>query len=70
MRRSILALAAALTLTACGQSQSTAGQVTLLKDEGSHMLMSLSEANALAYLAADRRTWSAGDMIEVHYLPR
>jgi molybdopterin molybdotransferase len=46
------------------------GRVTLLKDEGSHMLRSLSEANALAYLPAGRLTWKAGDAMEVHYLPR
>lgn len=45
------------------------GSVTLLADEGSHMLRTLVEADALAYLPADRHTWQAGDPIEVHHLP-
>lgn len=45
------------------------GRVTLLADEGSHMLRSLIDADALAYLPANRRTWAAGDPMEVHYLP-
>ena len=45
------------------------GKVTLLADEGSHMLHSLTEADALAYLPATKRAWSEGETIEVHYLP-
>lgn len=46
------------------------GSVELLPDEGSHMLRTLTQANALAYLPADRRTWGVGDPIAVHYLPQ
>ena len=46
------------------------GKVTLLADEGSHMLRSLIDADALAYLPSDKRTWHVGEPIEVHYLPR
>lgn len=46
------------------------GRVTLLTDEGSHMLRSLIEADALAYLPATQRTWKEGDPVEVHYLTR
>lgn len=51
-------------------AQVRGGKVTLLRDEGSHMLRSLVDADALAYLTADRRSWREGDPIEVHYLPR
>ncbi|MBK8340676.1 MAG: molybdopterin molybdotransferase MoeA [Flavobacteriales bacterium] len=50
-------------------AQVKGGQVTLLADEGSHMLRSLIDADALAYVPANRRTWAAGDPMEVHYLP-
>lgn len=43
------------------------GFVELLQDEGSHMLRSLIDADALAYLPRDRRTWEAGDRVEVRY---
>lgn len=46
------------------------GRVMLLKDEGSHMLRSLMEADALAYLSGDQRSWQVGDPVEVHYLFR
>lgn len=46
------------------------GKVTLLADEGSHMLRSLIDADALAYLPSDKRAWNEGEPIEVHYLPR
>jgi len=46
------------------------GRVSLLKDEGSHMLRSLLEANAIAYLPSSVRSWEKGADIEVHYLPR
>ncbi len=51
-------------------AQVRGGQVHLLRDEGSHMLRSLVEADALAYLPSDRREWSSGDPMEVHYLPQ
>ncbi len=51
-------------------SQVRGGKVTLLRDEGSHMLRSLVDADALAYIPADRRSWAEGDPIEVHFLPR
>lgn len=44
------------------------GHVTLLTDEGSHMLRSLIEADALVYLHSAQRAWNAGDPVEVHYL--
>jgi molybdopterin molybdotransferase len=46
------------------------GRVTLLADEGSHMLRSMVSADALAYIPATVRSYRAGDPIEVHYLPR
>ena len=51
-------------------AQVRGGKVSLLRDEGSHMLRSLIDADALAYAPADRRSWAEGDPIEVHYLPR
>ena len=45
------------------------GRVSLLQDEGSHMLRSLMEADALIYFPADRCSWQEGDPVEVHYLP-
>jgi molybdopterin molybdotransferase len=43
------------------------GQVELLRDEGSHMLRSLTEAHALAFIPADVRELKEGDILEVHY---
>jgi molybdopterin molybdotransferase len=51
-------------------AQVSGGRVTLLADEGSHMLRSLIGAEALAYLPSDKRSWTIGDPVEVHYLPR
>jgi molybdopterin molybdotransferase len=48
----------------------TGGRVQLLTDEGSHMLRSLVDADALVYIPADKREWKEGATIEVHYLPR
>lgn len=45
------------------------GRVELLADEGSHMLRTLVEADALVYLPAAQRAWNAGDPVEVHALP-
>ncbi|HMC96924.1 MAG TPA: molybdopterin molybdotransferase MoeA [Flavobacteriales bacterium] len=45
------------------------GRVTLLADEGSHMLRSLVDADAMAYFPSDVRLVSEGDPIEIHYLP-
>lgn len=44
------------------------GRIHLLRDEGSHMLRSLVEANALAYLPADRSQWSKGDPVQLHLI--
>lgn len=44
------------------------GQVTLLADEGSHMLRTLIDADALAMIPADVRALEPGDPVEVHYL--
>ena len=46
----------------------TDGTVELLRDEGSHMLRSLTGADAIAYIPAAVRTLRAGDPLEVHYL--
>lgn len=43
------------------------GKVRLLADEGSHMLRSITEANAIAFIPAQVRELKAGDPIEVHY---
>jgi molybdopterin molybdotransferase len=51
-------------------AQVKSGKVTLLADEGSHMLSSLIDADAIAYLPAGRRAWKEGEPIEVHYLPQ
>ncbi len=48
----------------------TAGRVQLLTDEGSHMLRSLVDAEALVYIPAQQREWREGEFIEVHHLPR
>lgn len=44
------------------------GTVELRADEGSHMLLSLTEANALAFIPADVRELRTGELIEVHYI--
>lgn len=46
------------------------GRVTLLADEGSHMLRTLVEADALACIPAAVRTLAPGDPVEIHYLSR
>lgn len=46
------------------------GRVTLLADEGSHMLRSLVDADALAYFPTTMRTVRTNDPVEVHHLPR
>ncbi|MBL7953071.1 MAG: molybdopterin molybdotransferase MoeA [Flavobacteriales bacterium] len=48
----------------------SSGRVELLADEGSHMLRTLVEADALAYLPTSQRACKAGDLVEVHYLPQ
>ncbi len=45
------------------------GEVTLLRDEGSHMLASLVRANALVYLSQGTHEVRSGERVEVHYLP-
>ncbi len=50
-------------------AQVKGGKVTLLADEGSHMLRSLVDADALAYIPANVRALREGDPIEVHFLP-
>ncbi|MBS1546366.1 MAG: molybdopterin molybdotransferase MoeA [Bacteroidetes bacterium] len=46
----------------------TNAQVELLADEGSHMLRSLAEADAIAYIPADVRELKKDQLVEVHYL--
>lgn len=46
------------------------GRVTLLADEGSHMLRGLVDANALVYFPATMRNVNTNDPVEVHHLPR
>lgn len=51
-------------------AQVNQGQVRLLRDEGSHMLASLLNANALVLFPEGARQVLAGQVVEVHYLPR
>ena len=44
------------------------GAIELLRDEGSHMLRSLIEANALVYLPADRSHWAQNDPVQFYPL--
>ncbi len=46
------------------------GRVRLLADEGSHMLRSLIDADALVYLPEHKRSWNENETVEVHFLPR
>ncbi len=46
------------------------GRVELLQDEGSHMLRSMVNADALVYLPAHQRAWKENEPVEVHFLPR
>lgn len=45
------------------------GQVTLLQDQGSHMLASLLDADALAYLPQGSGSISIGEAVQTYYLP-
>ena len=45
------------------------GRVRLLADEGSHMLRSFLEANAIAYLPEQQRRLEMNATVEVHHLP-
>lgn len=45
------------------------GAVTLLADQGSHMLASLLHADALVHFTAAQHVLVAQEMVEVHYLP-
>jgi molybdopterin molybdotransferase len=47
----------------------TGGRVQLLADQGSHMLASLLEADALAYFPIGVADFEQGAVVEVHYLP-
>lgn len=47
----------------------TNGRVELLRDEGSHMLSSLINADALIYFPANSDHVEAGSLVEVHLLP-
>ncbi len=51
-------------------AQVRGGKVMLLPDEGSHMLGTLTRADALAYVPHDVRSLNEGDLVEVHHLPR
>lgn len=44
--------------------------VTLLPDQGSHMLSSLLQADALAFFPGTTREVKKGDLVEIHYLPQ
>jgi len=48
----------------------TDGRVTLLADEGSHMLRTLVDADALVYFPATMRTVNVNDLVEIHRIPR
>ncbi len=45
------------------------GKVTLLSDEGSHLLGTLAHADAIAYFPHDVRTYATHEPVTVHYLP-
>ncbi|MEZ4737942.1 MAG: molybdopterin molybdotransferase MoeA [Flavobacteriales bacterium] len=44
------------------------GSVIQLKDEGSHMLTSLTAAHALAYFPAEKRKWEVGERVRVNFI--
>jgi len=44
------------------------GQVQILEKQGSDMLHSFAEANALAFVPAET-SYALGDLVEVHLLP-
>ncbi|MCB9183128.1 MAG: molybdopterin molybdotransferase MoeA [Flavobacteriales bacterium] len=44
------------------------GKVHLLADEGSHMLQTMAQANALVNFPADARAYAAGDLVDVMHL--
>lgn len=46
------------------------GEVEMLRDEGSHMLRSLMDADVLAYIPDHVRSLKKGDPVEVHWLPK
>ncbi len=46
------------------------GTVELLRDEGSHMLMSLMQADSLVHFSSTMRSARRGEMVEVHHLPQ
>lgn len=46
----------------------TNAQVELLADEGSHMLRSMAEADAIAFIPVEIRTLKKDQLVEVHYL--
>ena len=73
-RTDYLALAGALTLKGDRAEfravRLRGGRAHMLADEGSHMLRSLIDADALVYLPAEKRSWSEGELMEVHYLPK
>lgn len=45
------------------------GKMSLLQDQGSHMLASLLDADALAYLPEGRGSFGIGEVIQAYYLP-
>lgn len=47
----------------------TNGQVSLLQDQGSHMLASLLGANALVYLPEGQGTFALGEAVQAYHLP-
>ncbi len=46
------------------------GHVSLLEDQGSHMLASFLKADAVAYLPREQSSFARGDVVQVYYLPR
>lgn len=74
LRSSVLPLGHALTVkgdrAGFRAAQVRDGRVHLLADEGSHMLRTLVDADAIAYLPAGRHEWDPGDGVEIHQLPK
>lgn len=47
----------------------TAPSLRILEGQGSHLMRSFAEANALAVLPEEGESWTAGDEVEAHLLP-
>ena len=52
------------------QCKVTDGEVELFAKQGSHMILSFSRANGLVFIPEDCETVAAGELVQVHMLPR